>query len=69
MGCSIEVLGLEGAPNRNIKIGRVTLLEIRVVNIPITTVPLSTAFVNCIVVVLEQGMSDGVAEGVVSHDS
>ena len=70
MGCSIEVLGLEGAPNRNIKIGRLPLLEIRVVNIPRSTVPLSTVlFANCIVVVLEQGMPDGVAEGVVSHDS
>ena len=68
MGCSIEVL--EGAPNRNIKIGRLPLLEIRVVNIPRSTVPLSTVlFTNCIVVVLEQGMPDGVAEGVVSHDS
>ena len=70
MGCSIEVLGLEGAPNRNIKIGRLPLLEIRVVNIPRSTVALSTVlFANCIVVVLEQGMPDGVAEGVVSHDS
>ena len=70
MGRSIEVLGLEGAPNRNIKIGWLPLLEVRVVGIPRSAVPLSTMlFANCVAVVLEQGMPDGVAEGIVSHDS
>ena len=69
MGCSIEVLGLEGAPNRNIKIGWLPLLEVRVVSIPRSAVPLSTVlFVNCVAVVLEQGVPDGVAEGVVQKE-